>query len=106
MRFDHSKSGLLAADWTRVMDAVLNPHVTSFRPFRVEGDATQMALINVGIEPGHLVMAARSNQECSVNVTVSRREMRNRLIAWLNTQIDFRYSIRSAFSCSLRLVWK
>ena len=28
MRFDHGKSGLLAADWTRVMDDVLNPHVT------------------------------------------------------------------------------
>jgi len=28
MKFDHSKSDLLAADWTRVMDDVLNPHVT------------------------------------------------------------------------------
>ena len=67
----------LCADWTRVTDDVLNPHVTSFRPFRGEGDATQMALMKGGIEPGHLVMAARSNQGCSVNVTVSRREMRS-----------------------------
>ena len=32
MWFDHSKSGLLAADWTRFLDDVLNPHVTSFHP--------------------------------------------------------------------------
>jgi len=66
MRFDHSKSGLLAADWTCFLDEVFNPHVTSFRPtcFGLKATAAQMALVKKGgIEPGHLAMAARSNQK-------------------------------------------
>jgi hypothetical protein len=62
MRFDHGKSGLLAADRTRVMDDVLNPHVTSFRPFRGEGDGCPNGSHKIAIEPGRLAMAARSNQ--------------------------------------------
>jgi hypothetical protein len=60
MKFDHSKSDLLAADWTRVMDDVLNPHVTS--PFPAEGDGCPNGSHKVGIEPDRLAMAARSNQ--------------------------------------------
>jgi hypothetical protein len=47
MKFDHSKSDLLAADWTRFMDDVLNPHVTPFRPdmFGVKVMAAQTALV-------------------------------------------------------------
>jgi hypothetical protein len=46
MRFDHSESDLLAADWTGVMDDVLNPHVTPLPPdIRVKVMAAQTALI-------------------------------------------------------------
>jgi hypothetical protein len=46
MRFNHSKDGLLAADWTRFVDNALNPHVTSFCPTcRVKAMAAKMALI-------------------------------------------------------------
>jgi hypothetical protein len=74
MRFNHSKDGLLAADWTGFVDDALNPHVTSFRPTcRVKAMDRPNGSHKGGIEPGHLAMAARSIPSCSFNVTVSRR---------------------------------
>jgi hypothetical protein len=76
MRFDHSKSGLLAADWTRFLDEVFNPHVTSFRPtcFGLKATAAQMALVKkVELNPVTLQWRRGRIRDCSLNVTVSRR---------------------------------
>jgi hypothetical protein len=52
MRFDHSKSGLLAADRTPVFDTVLKAHVTSFPP----GLKAMTAPRTAGSLPGGLAM--------------------------------------------------
>jgi hypothetical protein len=76
MRFDHSKSGLLAADWTCFLDEVFNPHVTSFRPtcFGLKATAAQMALVKkVELNPVTLQWRRGRIRDCSLSVTVSRR---------------------------------
>ena len=87
------------------------PNVRSEDDGRPSGSRKKVELNPATCEGG-----AADFESCSFNVTVSRRlgslniihrGYPSRLIAWHpNTQIDFRYSIRSAFSCSVRLVWK
>jgi hypothetical protein len=59
MRFDNSKGGLLAADWARLKGDVLYLHVTSCRPTWAKVMAPKNPPWKM-IEPGRLVMAARS----------------------------------------------
>jgi hypothetical protein len=66
MRFDCRKKGLLAADGACFRDDVLNPHLISFRPGSGgEGDGRPLLLYEAEIEPGRLVMAARSIAVCA-----------------------------------------
>jgi hypothetical protein len=80
MRFDHSESDLLAADWTRIVDDVLNPHVTSSARHQGEGDGSPNGC-NKKVELNPVALQWRHGRikGCSFNVTVSRREMRIRL---------------------------
>jgi hypothetical protein len=75
MRFDQSKSGLLAADWTRFLNDVLNPHVTSFRPtcFGLKDDRPNGSRKKVELNPVTLQWRRGRIRDCSLNVTVSRR---------------------------------
>jgi hypothetical protein len=54
---NHGESGLFTADRTRVLEAVLNAHVTSFPPGAEGDDGFQNKL---EIEPGCLEVATRS----------------------------------------------
>ena len=66
MRFDRSKRGLLAADVACFRDDVFDPHMISFRPGSGgEGDGRPLLLYEAEIEPGRLVMAARSIAVCA-----------------------------------------
>ena len=66
MRFDRSKRGLLAADVAWFRDYFFDPHMISFRPGSGgEGDGRPLLLYEAEIEPGRLVMAARSIPVCA-----------------------------------------
>ena len=66
MRFDRSERGLLAADVAGLRDNVFDPHMISFHPVQGgEGDGRPLLLYEGEIEPGRLVMAARSITVCA-----------------------------------------
>ena len=54
--FGHGKSDVFTADWTRVLEAVLNAHVTSFPPGLKVMTASKISWN----EPGCLEVATRS----------------------------------------------
>ena len=66
MRFDRSKRGLLAADVAWFRDYFFDPHLISFRPGRGVKAMAARCSYEGEIEPGRLVMEARSMGVCAL----------------------------------------